>query len=98
VRRVIVHDEARKDLVEARDFYDSEAPGYGLEFVEAVEREITLLLEFPLIGRAIVRGARRRVLGTWPYSIVYQPILGGIYVIAIAHHSRRPGFWRSRLR
>lgn len=34
----------------------------------------------------------------WPFSIVYQPILGGVYVIAIAHHSRKPGYWRKRTR
>lgn len=95
---VIVQDEARRELAEAQEFYDNEAPGYGLFFLEAVERELELLAEFPFIGRPILRAARRRVLSEWPYSIVYQPVLGSIYVIAIAHHSRRPGYWRKRLR
>ena len=95
-RNVVVLDEARAELVEARDFYDRE--GLGLLFVEAIEREFELLLEFPRIGKSLILGARRLTLIDWPYSIVYQPILGGIYVIAIAHHKRKPGYWRKRLR
>lgn len=96
-RGVVVLDEARAELVEARDYYDRD--GMGLLFVEAIEREFGLLLEFPRIGKPLILGARRRTMGgNWPYSIVYQPILGGIYIIAIAHHKRKPGYWRKRLR
>jgi toxin ParE1/3/4 len=98
VRGVVVHAEARCELLEARDYYDREAGGSGLLFLEAIEREFELLLEYPRIGKALVRGTGRRTMLNWPYSIVYQPILGGIYVIAIAHHKRRPGYWRKRLR
>jgi len=97
-RGVVVLAEAQHELAEAQRFYDEETPGFGLVFVEAIEREFGLLFEYPFIGPPIVRSARRRVLADWPYSIVYQPILGTVYVIAIAHHSRRPGYWRKRLR
>jgi plasmid stabilization system protein ParE len=95
-RGVVVHAEARAELTEARDWYD-EHDGMGLPFLDAIEREFKLLLEYPLIGKPLVRGARRRSVSGWPYSIVYQPMLGGIYVIAIAHHRRRPGYWRKRV-
>jgi plasmid stabilization system protein ParE len=96
-RGVVVHAEARRELIEARDYYDEKRPGYGPLLVDAVEREFDLLLEFPRIGKPIMLGARRRTMLDWPYSIVYQPILGGIYIIAIPHHRRRPGYWRKRL-
>ena len=98
-RRVVVHAEAQLELSEARDFYDRETQGLGLIFIEAVEREFALLQEFPLIGIKHVRGTRRRTMPrAWPYSIIYQPILGAIYVIALAHHSRRPYYWAERAR
>lgn len=93
---VVVHAEARRELIEARAYYDERREGFGPLFVDAIEREFNLLLEFPRIGKPLVLGARRRILKGWPYSIVYQPILGGIYVVAIAHHKRRPGYWRRR--
>lgn len=97
--RVAVHAEAQRELREARDFYDRETPGMGLVFVEAVERELGLLQEFPRIGKEHVRGTRRRTMSrAWPYSIVYRAVPGGIHVIALAHHSRRPDYWTDRTR
>jgi plasmid stabilization system protein ParE len=94
---VVVHAEARRELFEATAYYDERRDGYGPLFVDAMEREFHLLLEYPRLGRPLVLGARRRTLRGWPYSIIYQPILGGIYVIAIAHHRRKPGYWRKRV-
>jgi toxin ParE1/3/4 len=96
-RGVVVHAEARLELIAARDYYDERREGYGPLFIDAVERELKLLLEFPRIGKPLILGARRRTLRDWPYAIIYQPILGGIYVVAIAHHRRRPGYWRRRV-
>ncbi len=96
-RGVVVHAEARQELFEARDYYDDRRPGFGPLFIDAIEREFQLLLEYPRLGKPIVLGARRRTLRRWPYSIVYQPFLGGIYIIAFAHHKRRPGYWRKRV-
>jgi len=96
--RVVVHAEARRELIEASAYYDEHRDGYGPLFIDAVEREFQRLVEFPRIGKPAVLGARRRTIRGWPYSIVYQPILGGIYVVAIAHHKRKPGYWRKRTR
>lgn len=93
---VVVHAEARRELIEARAHYDERREGFGPLFVDAIERELELLVEFPRIGKPLILGARRRTLRDWPYSIVYQPILGGIYILAIVHHKRRPGHWRRR--
>ncbi|MGZ8710032.1 MAG: type II toxin-antitoxin system RelE/ParE family toxin, partial [Thermoanaerobaculia bacterium] len=82
--RVVVHAEARRELFEASEYYDERRQGYGLLFIDAVERELALLAEFPRLGKPAVLGARRRTLRDWPYALVYQPILGGIYVIALA--------------
>lgn len=49
--RVVVHAEARRELIEARDYYDEHRAGYGPLFVDAIEREFQLLLEFPRIGQ-----------------------------------------------
>lgn len=96
--RVVVHAEARRELLEARDYYDERRENYGRLFVDAIEAEFERLVEFPRMGKPLVLGTRRRTVRGWPYSIVYQPILGGIYVIAIAHHRRKPGYWRKRTR
>jgi len=40
---------------------------------------------------------RRRVLRTWPYSVVYTVDAESVLIVALAHHKRRPGYWLSRL-
>jgi plasmid stabilization system protein ParE len=39
-------------------------------------------------------GNRRRVLRRYPYSVVYELAGYTATVLAVAHHRRRPGYWR----
>jgi plasmid stabilization system protein ParE len=93
-----VHDEAREELIEARDFYDDSRSGYGLRFVQAIEAEFELLSTYPRIGKSVSRRARSHVVADWPYSVIYQLASDHIFIVAIAHHSKRPNYWRPRLR
>jgi plasmid stabilization system protein ParE len=94
---LVVRGEARRELVEASEYYDEQRPGYGERFTDAVEREFALLLEFPNLGATVGRRVHRRVLSDWPYSIFYINRGDELLVLALGHHSRRPGYWRSRL-
>ncbi len=62
-----------------------------------VDGEFQLLLEYPYAGPRIRRRVRSLAVSDWPYSIIYQVAANSIYVIAIAHQSRRSNYWRSRL-
>ena len=95
---LVVRDDARRELLEAREYYDGQRQGYGERFVEAVEAEFALLLQFPQIGRRLRKNIRRRNISRWPYGIVYVLDASELVIIAIAHHRRRPEYWRSRLR
>jgi plasmid stabilization system protein ParE len=39
-------------------------------------------------------GNRRRLLKKFPYSLIYELGEDTITVLAVAHHRRRPGYWR----
>lgn len=53
-------------------------------------------LQLPGLG-PVWRGTTRRFpLRRFPYSIIYQLKPDEIRVIALAHQSRRPGYWRGR--
>lgn len=95
---VIVVAEARQELLEARDYIDEHRPGHGSRFVDTIEAEFERIAEFPRLGKPLVLGTRRRTVRGWPYSIVYQPVFGTIYIVAIAHHRRKPGYWVKRVR
>ena len=45
-------------------------------------------------------GGKLRVLRVtkFPYSLVYRSSESDILIIAVAHHKRRPAYWKSRFR
>lgn len=42
-------------------------------------------------------GARRVLVREFPYSVVFILRAGVVWIVAIAHASREPGYWRDRL-
>ena len=91
------HPEAELEVIESAAWYESEVPGLGLEFGEEVERVIELLLENPELGSAVDGDIRHFVLRRFPFSVIYAVVGPLIYVLAVAHGSRGPGYWKSRL-
>jgi plasmid stabilization system protein ParE len=89
--------DALDDLNEALAYYKQRSPNAAQRFVDAVRAEEKTILDFPEIAYPL--GGKLRVLQVtkFPYSLVYLPIEGDILIIAVAHHKRRPTYWKSRL-
>jgi len=103
MRRVRILDAAGVEAAEAAAWYERERPGLGVEFQSAVDAALDLLEEeiVPLTalpGAAGKRGVKRLILKRFPYDVVVHEFGADYVVVAFAHHSRRPGYWRSRLR
>jgi plasmid stabilization system protein ParE len=99
VPKIVLHDHAERELEDAIAFLEEAAAGKGLSFLDEVQTACERLLVFPKMGRSVRGDVRRWVLRQpWKYSILYSVRDYGIYVVAIAHHSRRPTYWRNRLR
>ncbi|MFO1364492.1 MAG: type II toxin-antitoxin system RelE/ParE family toxin [Burkholderiales bacterium] len=89
--------EAERELIDGALFYAREANAeLGLAFIAEFERAIGVLCNYPRLG-PVWRGSTRRFpLRRFPYSIIYQLKPEEVRVIALAHQSRRPGYWRGR--
>ena len=88
---------AREELVESVRWYLNEAGAvHATAFEVEVRRVIELLLRLPKLGAPGVRDIRSVPLRRYPYSIHYRLERELIRIIAIAHHRRRPGYWRRR--
>jgi plasmid stabilization system protein ParE len=98
VLRAEFHNAAEREIADAAAYLENERPYEGTLFLDAFERAITRLLEFPHAGRLKRRGVRRWVMRHWRYSILYSVTEYGIFVIALAHQSRRENYWRERVR
>jgi toxin ParE1/3/4 len=81
---------------EAADFYDMQSPGLGSEFLAELERTMRSLMEFPEAALLIQGRVRRRTIAKFPYAIIYSLRPDEIRILAVAHHKRRPFYWRGR--
>ena len=90
------HPEAKAEFIEATLYYESRRLGLGASFAAEVERAISLIRSHPDVGAPDRRSCRRMSLPGFPYSVVYRPYAKSIVILAVAHQSRRPGYWRHR--
>jgi len=49
------------------------------------------------VARAYLHGTRRVVLQRFPFFIVFLDWQEEIYIVAVAHTKRRPGYWKGRV-
>ena len=91
------HPEAELEVIEAAARYESAVPDLGERFGDEVERVIELLLERPELGARVVGEIRHFVLQRFPFSVIYVVISELLYILAVAHGSRGPVYWLSRL-
>jgi plasmid stabilization system protein ParE len=97
VRSVEFHPDAQTEFVSAARFYENQTTGLGLDFMATVQRTYERLLEFPASGAPFGRRLRRALVPKFPYGLLYRVEPDRIYVLAVMHLHRQPGYWRSRL-
>ena len=92
------HAEARVEFLEVVSRYENEVPGLGARFIAEIERCIELLLDSPLIGKPYGGELRCFPLNdAFPFSLVYAAKGELLFIVAVAHQSRRPRYWKSRV-
>ena len=78
----------------AAEFYDAHSLGLGLDFIAEVERATRASVRYPRIGRQFSKRLRRVLVQRFPYGLLYRVESDEIFVVAVAHVRRRPGYWR----
>jgi len=101
VKRLGVDPAAEEELRAAVAWYEMQRRGLGARFFTEVGRVLDLILRHPGIGSPVPRvraeyGTRRVPLRRFPYFVVYREQGEEIHVVAVAHASRKPGYWRHR--
>lgn len=96
--KVRLHPEARIDLQEGKTFYRKRSPLAALAFAQQIDAAIANIVEAPLRYPGGEHGTRELVLPRrFPYTVVYRLRGEEIVIVAVAHHSREPGYWSQRV-
>ena len=93
---VRLHPEALAEYGEAVDFYEERAVGLGREFYDEVERVLRLVGANPEVGSPLDDDYRRAYCRRFPFGVIYTRWGDDIYVLAVMHLRRRPGYWKGR--
>ncbi len=78
--------------------YERRRQGLGLSFLDEVNATTLRIQQFPG-GGSLIPGTefRKRLVERFPYLVVYQELEEYIWIAAVAHGKRRPGYWKNRV-
>lgn len=88
---------ALEDLEEATRFYFQQGPHLEIRFAECIDEAIEQLTSRPGSWPVIEGDVRRFVVSIFPYSLLYSIIEDHVLILAVAHHSRHPEYWKDRI-
>ena len=91
------HEAAEEELLGEIGYLELRANGLGRRFFAEVRRAENLISQFPESATEILPGIRRHVLRKFRYSLIYAIETDCVLILAVAHHSRRPGYWIGRV-
>jgi toxin ParE1/3/4 len=98
VKPLIVEEEAELELFGSIAFYEERMPGLGLDFEAATRRALKIIARAPQRWRIGKHGTRRYIMTRFPFIIHYIDMPDKIWIVAFAHTSRKPGYWKGRTR
>ena len=92
------HDEASAEYDAAFDWYLERSSDAALKFDAEVNRAVAQIEEAPKRWASGTHFTRRFLLRRFPFVLIYRELdSGNIQIMAVAHTSRRPGYWKQRL-
>ena len=97
VKRIEYHQGASADVKSAVDWYRQRSPKVALDFIEDLHRAADTTREAPERWPIGENDTRRFLLWRFPFAVIYSEQESVITIWAVAHGSRRPEYWASRL-
>ena len=77
-------------------YYELRSSGLGSIFTNGVDAGFARIREHPEAWRLVGKRTRRLVLPKFPYSLIYETREDCLMILAVAHHRKRPHYWRAR--
>ena len=95
-RELVFHRAAAQELDEAQRWYRDRCETAGIAFALEVDLAVRCVTEAPERWPLAADRTRRFIFPKFPFTLVYRVSYHFIQVVAVAHQSRRPGYWRRR--
>jgi hypothetical protein len=84
------------ELDDAIEYYNFQSCGLGNKFFDEVLLNINWIQKFPDAWPKYSEHTYKINLKKFPYSLIFSKKRNSIYIIAVAHHHRKPEYWVNR--
>jgi toxin ParE1/3/4 len=91
------HEAARREANLAAFRFTEISIQLAQRFLDALQVAYASAAGSPRLYPTYLHDTRRVLLKRFPYFIVYLDWENEVYIVAIAHAKRRPGYWGKRL-
>ncbi len=95
--KLIFHPDVYHELKNSYEWYENQANGLGDNFLSELEEAYQVIVELPGTWPKFKKGFRRFILTKFPFSVIYKETPQSIFIVAIMHNSRKPGYWLKRM-
>jgi toxin ParE1/3/4 len=89
-------EEAQREFLDAISYYEDARAGLGYRFKDQVNQSVLWISDHPELYPLRPGGYRHINLRVFPFCIPYIVRRQTLWVLAVAHGSRRPIDWISR--
>jgi plasmid stabilization system protein ParE len=97
MKSVKYHRLAENELIESARFYERRRTYLGEAFLDRIEESLAQIQTNPDWGRAGKLRSRSWKVLRFPFRIIYLEQPDRIWIVAVAHLSRKPDYWSTRL-
>lgn len=94
-----IEPPAERELHEAVLWYEEQSPGLGRDFMYEFKAAVKKIVAAPerfafceFLPKS--KNIRRILLGRFSYLILYKVMSNEVRIVAVAHTSRGPGYWK----
>ncbi len=96
MKAVRFESAARQELDRAVDYYERQSPGLGSRFIDRVMEAVGIVGRHPSLFAVTDGPYRCKLIRSFPYALYYREKDDRVVVLAVAHASRKPGYWQER--
>lgn len=96
-------EAAESEIRHYLQWYEAERSGLADRLWNEIQDVVRVISDRPAAGSVVPRirgvtGVRRFPLRRFPFFVIYREFDDYLELVALAHHRRRPKYWRSRLK
>ena len=92
-----IHPAAALEAEDSILYYNRQRRNLGYQFRAELKRSLFAISNFPEAAPVHKYNIHRYSMKKFPYGILYLNEEELIYILAIMHQSRKPGYWDYRL-